>query len=566
MLNKAAEQTLSTFLALGTAFTTVFLVTGPVSDPVNVTKLAAAGGLAFCVFSIAVIHSSKLLIQDSKLLLLASALFIVAMINAIVFSDSPLSQNLYGTSGRNTAFIFYLMMTLLMISASLLRSANSFNRVILALLFAGGLNVLYCGWVIAFGDFIGWNNPYKTILGLFGNPNFVSAFLGMFIAATVAYILSASTKITIRIIGLVFSLVAFLEILSSRSIQGIGVTFIGLSFVGFYLIRSKTKSVFPGLGYVLIVSGIGLVGIMGALQKGPLASLIYKTSISLRGQYWEAGIRAGLDHPLTGVGMDSYGDWYRRARTEYAATVLPGPSTISNAAHNVIADIFSYGGFPLLLSYLATILLGVIAIVRVTLRSRAFDGTFVALAAAWICYEAQSIISINQVGLAIWGWVLVGALHAFEVSTRPVSIMQEVTTKSRTGKQSQGNTAFFSPQLIGGIGVVIGVLIAVPPMTSDMRWKSALQSRNVQNLEKALEPGYLQPPNSAKYAQAMQLLEQSQLGDQAYVYAKKGVEFNPDYFDAWKVLYFASKATEEDKALALKNMKRLDPFNPDVLK
>jgi hypothetical protein len=144
--------------------------------------------------------------------------------------------------------------------------------------------------------------------------------------------------------------------------------------------------------------------------------------------------------------------------------------------------------------------------------------------------------------------------------------VQEVPTKSRTGKQPQGNTAFFSPQLIGGIGAVIGVLIAVPPMTSDMRWKSALQSRNVQNLEKALEPGYLQPPNSAKYAQAMQLLEQSQLGDQAYVYAKKGVEFNPDYFDAWKILYFASKATEEDKALALRNMKRLDPFNPDVLK
>jgi hypothetical protein len=147
-----------------------------------------------------------------------------------------------------------------------------------------------------------------------------------------------------------------------------------------------------------------------------------------------------------------------------------------------------------------------------------------------------------------------------------VSITQEVPTKSRTGKPPQGNTAFFSPQLIGGIGAVIGVLIAVPPMSSDMRWKSALQSRNVQNLEKALEPGYLQPPNSAKYAQALQLLEQSQLGDLAYVYAKKGVEFNPDYFDAWKVLYFASKATEEDKAQALKNMKRLDPFNPDVLK
>ncbi len=548
------------------AFTTVFLLTGSVTDPVNVTKLAAAGGVAFSVFLIAVFLGSRSLIESSKALLLVASAFIFAMVNAMVSSDSPVSQNLYGTSGRNTGFIFYLMMTMLMLGASLLRSANSFNRLLFALFFAGALNVLYCGWVIIFGDFIGWNNPYKTILGLFGNPNFVSAFLGMFIAAMVAYVFSKNTKIIIRVKGLVLSLAAFLEILSSRSIQGIGVTFIGLGIVGFYLIRSKTKTILPSIGYILVVSGIGLVGVLGALQKGPLASLIYKTSISLRGQYWEAGIRAGLERPFTGVGMDSYGDWYRRARTEYAATVLPGPSTITNAAHNVVADIFSYGGFPLLVSYLATIFIGVIAIVRVTLRSREFDGTFVGLAAAWVCYEAQALISINQVGLAIWGWALVGALHAYEFSTRPQVENSQISTTKKSNKQSQANTSLFSPQLIGGIGTLAGILIAVPPMTADMRWKSALLSRDVQKVEQALVPGYLQPSNSAKFAQATQLLEQSKLGDLAYVYAKKGVEFNPDYFDAWKVLYFASKATEEDKSLALINMKRLDPFNPDVLK
>ena len=41
--------------------------------------------------------------------------------------------------------------------------------------------------------------------------------------------------------------------------------------------------------------------------------------------------------------------------------------------------------------------------------------------------------------------------------------------------------------------------------------------------------------------------------------------FNPDYFDAWRVLYSISKATEADKEEAVKNMKRLDPKNPDVL-
>jgi hypothetical protein len=80
----------------------------------------------------------------------------------------------------------------------------------------------------------------------------------------------------------------------------------------------------------------------------------------------------------------------------------------------------------------------------------------------------------------------------------------------------------------------------------------------------ALESGYLSPSDSQRYAQAVQLFASNNLPDQAYQVAIEGTKFNPDYFDAWKVLYFLSNSTEEDKAVALKNMKRLDPLNPDV--
>lgn len=164
MLNKNIEQSLSRFLSLGLAFTTIFLLTGAVSDPVNVTKLAAAGGVGFSVFSIALILGRRALLESSKPLLIVCSFFILAMTSAVVSSDSPLSQNLYGTFGRNTGLIFYLTMTLLMLGSSLLRNPSSFNRIHVALLFAGVINVLYCAWVIFFGDFIGWNNPYKAIL------------------------------------------------------------------------------------------------------------------------------------------------------------------------------------------------------------------------------------------------------------------------------------------------------------------------------------------------------------------------------------------------------------------
>lgn len=565
MLNKSIEQAISWFLYLGVTFSTVFLVTGSVTDPVNVTKLAAAGGVGFAVFAIAVIQGRKGLRESSTPLVLILSLFVLSMINAVIASGSPVSQNIYGVNGRQTALIFYLVMAMIALGASLLRTQKSFNRIIRALFIAGGLNVAYCAWALSFGDFIGWNNPYGNILGLFGNPDFISAFLGMLITGIVGYVSSPGKSWLDRTIGIGVSVLAFYEIHRSHAIQGKAVTAAGIAIVGFYWVRARFKGLSATVTYLAVISIGGLLALAGALQKGPLTQYIYKTSVSLRGQYWQAAINAGTSHPFTGVGLDSFGDWYRRTRTEYAATTLPGPGVITNAAHNVVLDFFASGGWPLLITYLATIGLGVWAILRVTLRTRTYDGTFVALAATWVCYELQSVISINQAGLAIWGWVLLGALVAYEFITRPVNVAAEAGTVKSKRAVSKGNSAF-SPQLVGGIGVVVGVLVAVPPMSADMKWKSALMSRQLVNVEAALQGGYLQPFSSARLAEAVQMFEQSKLPDQAYKYAKKGVEFNPDYTDAWKMLYYVSKSTEADKALALKNMKRLDPLNPDVLK
>ena len=566
MLNKSVEQTISWFLAIGTAFTTVFLMTDAVTDPVNVTKLSAAGGVGVSVFLIAILLGRKGLLESSKLVLVLAGLMVVTMLNAVFASKSPMSQNIYGTYGRNTAFVFYLVMVLAMVGASLLRDEKSFNRLLRALFVAGALNLFYCTWVLAFGDFLGWQNPYGNILGLFGNPDFISAFFGIFAAAVVAYVVGPGKSWKVRLVGAATFLVTFYEIHRSHAIQGTAVTGAGLTLIGFYWIRSKFQKKIFTFGYLAGVLIAGSLALAGALQKGPLAHYIYKTSVSLRGQYWQAAINAGKSHPLSGVGMDAFGDWYRRTRTEYAATTLPGPNTITNAAHNVVLDFFAAGGWPLLLSYLATIALGIWVILKVTLRNRSYDATFVALATAWACYELQSVISINQAGLAIWGWVLLGALVAYEFSTRVKSDDHAGSSKPQAKKVAQSKESVFSPQLIGGLGVVIGVLIAVPPMSADMKWKAALKSQNLAAVETALKPGYMQPSSSMRLAQAVQMFEQSKLPDQAYTYAKQGVEFNPDYFDAWKMLYFISKSTQADKDLALKNMKRLDPLNPDVLK
>lgn len=559
MLNKSVEKTISWFLFIGVPFATVFLMTDTVTDPVNVTKLFAAGCVGGGVFAIVAIYGFKELWVSARWLVVAAGIFLLASLNSLFNSAAPVTQNIYGVFGRQTGFIAYLVLAMVMLGAALLRSKRSFDRIVWALLIAGTVNIIYAAWAIAFGDFIGWSNPYGNILGLFGNPNFIGAFLGMFITGSIAFAFSDHFSWVYRIAFIFLGFIALYEIKESHAVQGLVVTGAGLAMIGFYLVRAKTKGNLLTGVYSLLVAVMGGFALAGALQKGPLASIIYKRSVSLRGTYWETGINIGLDKPLTGAGMDSYGNWYRAFRPDRALVDMPGVKVITNAAHNVVIDIFAYGGFPLLISYLAILFIGIWAIVRVTLRNRAYDGTFVALATTWLAYQLQSIISINQMGLAIWGWLLVGVLVAYEYSTR---LQLEGGKKVKAVKQKE---LVFSPQLVGGIGVVVGALIAVPPMSADMAWKSALKAQNVQQVEAALTPSYLKPRDSARLAQAVLLLENSKLPDLAYKYAKEGVEFNPDYFDAWRVLYSVSKSTQEDKELALANMKRLDPKNPDVL-
>jgi hypothetical protein len=552
-----------------------------------------------------------------------AGLFLVASVNAIINSSGPLTQNIYGAYGRNTAFLTYVLLIFLILSAVVLRTTQSFTILIYGLFAAGIVNVIYCGWVILFGDFIPWSNPYGNILGTFGNPNFIGAFLGLFAASLVAYSFKSGLHIGLKLLSVVIFEISVLEIVDSNAIQGQVLVAAGLAIVGFYLVRSnpyfsvanigyiflfvalnafgfavyevinpnstlpqfrpavllaifgffllrskfRFKVPFAQVGYTLLVTIAGVFALLGALQSGPLAKYIYKTSVSLRGEYWQAGWNMGSEHPLTGVGFDTYGDWYRRAR-DLQALVLPGPNTTTNAAHNVPFDVFAFGGWPLFIPYLGILLLSVIAIIKVTARARAYDPIFVTLTTAWVCYQLQSIISINQIGLAIWGWIFGGALIAYEVATRPKRAddggAAGKTNGPRVVKKKQSET-IFSSTLIAGIGAVLGLLIASPPYSADSKWRSALISQDSTKVEEALTPGYLNPPNSYKYANAVQLLENSKLYDLAYKYAQISVQFNPDNFDSWKMFYFISKSSAAEKAIALENMKRLDPNNPNVL-
>jgi hypothetical protein len=198
------------------------------------------------------------------------------------------------------------------------------------------------------------------------------------------------------------------------------------------------------------------------------------------------------------------------------------------------------------------------------LRSREFNFSFISLAVAWICYQVQSVISINQIGLAIWGWILGGSLIAYEKVTRPIqgSNIKQSISISRKIKNQQ--SIGISPLMTGILGAVVGLLIAVPPYSSDSAWNSALKSGDLNKIEKSMQSSYLIPQNSNRYVALYQLLEANKLFDLSYKYAKIATEFNPDSFEAWQMLYYSQKATPTEKTLARNNLLKMDPLNPNI--
>jgi O-antigen ligase len=240
--------------------------------------------------------------------------FVFISFVSILLSSNPWEKGFYGTYARNTGFLTYLSLSILFLSASQLLRNESYLRIIRAFLLAGLLNLFYCIFVLRGIDIFTWQNPYGKVLGTFGNPNFISSFMAIFLIILFIILISPEVKIGIRAL-LGFPIIGSLYIIKATgSQQGLVVAAGGIAIALFFFIRAKFANQIVCGVYSLIVATAGITSILGMLQMGPLAGLLYKDSVSYRGEYWQAGINMALANPLFGVGLDSYGTFYRSFR------------------------------------------------------------------------------------------------------------------------------------------------------------------------------------------------------------------------------------------------------------
>jgi hypothetical protein len=315
--------------------------------------------------------------------------------------------------------------------------------------------------------------------------------------------------------------------------------------------------------YGVLILSSGLVAIAGMLQKGPLSSILYKPSVSFRGEYWSAGINMGLDKPFFGQGVDSYGTYYRLFR-DPSALISPGASTVTDTAHNVLIDIFSGSGFFGLSFYVAIMALAVVRSVRYILRSKDVDANFVVLFTVWICYQAQSIISINQIGLAVWGWVFSGLLIGYPSIVRkdkPISVsIKGVDRKSKKKENPEPNVVSAGVALSVVAGAVVGGLIALPAFLTDAQFRSAIAKSDA---ELVIAQASAFPMDTIRMNRAAVVLARGGLMQSAKDVATLATVKYPDDFAGWIVLYESIAAADPQRSVVKAKLHQLDPLNPE---
>jgi hypothetical protein len=252
--------------------------------------------------------------------------------------------------------------------------------------------------------------------------------------------------------------------------------------------------------------------------------------------------------PLFGLGPDSYGTWYRQFR-DPSALISPGVNTTTNAAHNVFIDFLVNGGYPVLISYIAMILFVLFKALRRLMGSRNVDFALLAFTTIWIGYLVQSLFSINQLGLAIWGWVAPACIL--------VSLRQEpaeTNYKKAGGKQKQKLTQSLS--LYATIGLMIGGLLSLPMLVAEKNWRDSLEIGSLPKIEKAINAF---PRGTNRYILGVKILTNNKLDSQALKYVKELNTFDPNNFAGWDYLMNVRLSSESDKKRALSELKRLDP-------
>ena len=469
----------------GTAFVTLIFYTSA-SDPFNAVKFWALltvasfliGRIAPTIWSDFRVGRSS---QIEKIGLLLVGLFLLTLLIGFFTTDVKFTA-LFGAYQRRTGLLAYLGFAILFLAAMKLTKLESVRSLQVVIFVTASLMTVYGLLQHFHHDFVNWNNPYNPVLTTLGNPDFSSAVLGIFVVSAFGLLMNLEISKLIRLVSASAGILMLIVIKFSAVTQGFLAAAVGCGFIFLVWVYQKSKM----WGRVTLGTGIlgALLVSLGALQIGPLAKLIFKPSVTYRGDYWRAGFRMLKAHPIFGVGLDRFGAFFGQYR-DATQVLRRGPNIVSNAAHNVWIQLAATGGLLLLLSYLALmVFVGWRAVVALKSHSGNKQIVVATVVGLWLTYQAQAFISIDNIGIAVWGWLFGGMIVAISLREVPATLnvtapVQNKGPRVNGGRGKQSGKDNFVGNLVSAI-LVIATLVGVSLL--------AQGETGLQNLRKIAMP------------------------------------------------------------------------------
>jgi O-antigen ligase len=498
----------------------------------------ALGFLVILLFNLKTIKAFK-----NNIILWITLSFAFLSTIVVFYTQNALSQQLYGVIGRQTGLILHMALCGLLIAGNLFASNEVLEKTIRLFLITGVLAGLYGIIQILDLDPLTWSSNENWVAATLANPNFYSAFMGMFVCVMLPYLFVNST-VKVKLTFLLGILLAIYIIIKTSSQQGLILVLLGVVITLFFVVKSKNLGKKWLISYsFLALSGV-VVLILDILQKVPWQPFLYKTSVSARGDYWRAGIAMIEKYPLTGAGFDGLRDQYGLVREQVSLT--RGDQLDLDAAHNIFIDKGIAGGIPLLLLYILIILVVLNAIRRLVIDFKVYNPAMVSVISCWIAWLAQSVISIDNVGLASWGWYLSGLITGLAVISKSPDVR---FSKIGSRFELKHTTRLYL------VGMVIGALIAMPLVTREYRFVKSIERGDAQGLQNAA----LQFPQDVfRIGRAAEILKEYKIEKESIYLARQGLKNFPESYSAWAVLYTSPWATEQERAQAKGKLLELD--------
>ena len=319
--------------------------------------------------------------------------------------------------------------------------AGEIRKVLGAFAFAGASVVAIYGLIqlhdTEFGgskwDFIHWNaaSVVGNIFSTFGNPNHLAGYLAMVLPVAVVFGLGAKSRPP-RLAGGLFSL-TILALIVRSSARGAWVAVIasGVVLAAFLApeLRHRLAATVTAVGALVAVAVVGMIAGGKRFISEPLSALFQTgghTSVQQRFDMWSAAAHIATNHPLAGVGPDSYALVFPQYQTAAWVAGL-GPNYLVNGSHDIFMTVLADQGFvglALFLALLAVVVLRSVGAWRrlraveleengdpaVVERARSQRVTLAVVSASIAAYVVQAAFNVQQIGLSFVFWLLVGLL------------------------------------------------------------------------------------------------------------------------------------------------------------